>query len=281
MDLSALEKLGRKVYKYDFAPHQAVIETTNNGSIQIQESFKVSCKRAGGQYCIEGSAACRGGKFDGFGGYFSTDGSVFRYMFEAYKRANEFALRNGKAGSWQRCVLPKNEIIEMTRLSDNGYNNVFVIQNNDDREATKPLIKAAKEKKQQAEQQAKLQAKQAAQSVADDWLRASETLRKSLKSGDQVWLILENNSGGIVLQGKLVAASALVIDVKPPLAHIQLPDTSQPSRWQKMDTLYAKFPDMFFCGRRNSSESDEVRRKYIQNCLLTSGEVEQIRRLGM
>jgi hypothetical protein len=134
-------------------------------------------------------------------------------------------------------------------------------------------LEAAEQAKREAEQREK-QENQAARTAATDWNRASARLRNSLKPGVEVWLIQKRVSGPA--EGSIFEVSAMVVSVKPPLAEVQFSEYSNSAsitRWQKIENIYAKVPEIFFCkeGRWQDAWSTYTNTK---DCLHTQREVD-------
>ncbi|MDR1849422.1 MAG: hypothetical protein LBQ75_05225 [Zoogloeaceae bacterium] len=252
MDLGALEKFGKLVEKYDFAPHQAVIEVTSStkrdSRANILESFEVSCKRAGGKPCM----SCKG-SLSRSARY---DSSVFGELFRAkYVRDGFYVGLAGGVGSWEevrtwhRCTLP-NENIEVTSIvaaekthwsANTQYSlKYYVIQNNDDIKATEALIKPAQEEQRQAERNKEDEKKRLLQSAVDDWQYASVMLQKNLKPGNTVYFVMEFPQ----MRSVWFERAGVVVEVKPPMAFIQIQNEQ---RWVRIEEIHAKVPTILFC----------------------------------
>jgi hypothetical protein len=233
IDLSALEKYGKRVEKYDFVPHRIVLETSGDGgsydstignkATNIYLSLQASCKNAGGMFDHKIAA-------------FHTVNTAFSKMF-LYKIGNS---SNERVKSGYRCALPGKGVIEVTVTSPDKYDRFVVIQDNDDVNATKLLTAQMEE-----------EVKNMLLSSIDDWQRTSEALRNSLAPGSTVYFVLKAPSR----QGMSVrwlAQEGMVIEVKAPLAFIQFQNDKQ---WIKTEELNAKVPDVLFCDNKEMTNA--------------------------
>jgi len=225
IDLSALEKFGKRVEKYDFAPHQAVFDVTGSGIVDngpnVGQSLYESCKRAGGVYNSSFEAEQ----------YMRRVDTVFAKIY-LYKMGRNSA---EKLSNGYRCKLPSEKgVIEITTTSfwENKKKFVFaVIQEDGDINATKLLIAQMEE-----------EVKNMLQSSIDEWQSTSETLRNDLKPGSTVYFVSANPSkrGWVVQEG-------MVVEVKAPLAFVQFQNDKQ---WIKIEELNAKVPGVLFCDNK-------------------------------
>jgi hypothetical protein len=258
VDLGALEKFGKLVEKYDFAPHRAVVMMTSGyahiertADKGINGSFWNSCKRAGGEPCCRGDYVKCNNKRDYnyckhslyVDGDFSSEWygkSVFGEMFMAKHLRNGFIMVGNERVDdlWYRCVLP-NEIIEMTYIMTKTSQRFVVIQNNDDIEASKSLTDEFRAEAAQAERSKKDEKKRLLQSAIDDWQYASVMLQKSLKPGNTVYFVMEFPRMSVWFE-----RAGMVVEVKPPLAFVQIQDDR---RWVRIEEIHAKVPTILFC----------------------------------
>ena len=236
VDVAALEKFGKKVEKYDFAPHRAVLDTsgaiTGSGA-NVMASLRVSCKRAGGVYSWSS-------------GYSSTYAArkdvdtVFSKLF--YYKMGRDGVEMPSFGD--RCVLPGKGIIEITFVRNiskprgKGLEEFAVIQEDNDIKATELLIA-----------QMDGEVKEMLQSVIGGWQRESEMLRNDLKPGNTVYLVSEfpDPKRPKGLKPLWLETEGLVVEVKSPLVFVQFQNDRQ---WVKIEEVNIKVPAILYCGNR-------------------------------
>jgi hypothetical protein len=226
IDLKALEKFGKRVEKYDFAPHRGVFDISGgfiDNEPNVMQSMYESCKRVGGEY----RSASPSGMFPGVGTSFST-----MFLLKLGQNSNE------KPSKGLHCRLSGKKTFEITTIVD--YNKqskkqryFAVVQEADDIKTTESLIAKMQEEKEKTHQST-------LQSAIDDWHRVSEMLRNDVKPGDTFYFISE---APLMMW---VVKKGLVVEVKQPLALVQFQNDN--SQWVKIEEIIAKeVPDILFC----------------------------------
>jgi len=228
IDLVAVEKLGKKIEKYDFVPHRAVIET--KGDVVVRNSFDRSCERAKGEGVVTSRA------------YFA---EAFQLNRVLYKKLYEHEY----TAYGLKCMLPGKETIEITLIRSgnlqDGNKYFAVIQDKNDIEVTRKFIDRIQAEKALEKRKRDEEVQQILQSAIDDWQHASNVLRSNLKPGSTAYFVVDFSN----LRHLWFEVTGLVVEVKPPLAFIQFQNDHQ---WVKIETINAKVPKILFCG--NNSE---------------------------